>query len=116
IVVMLHGSLAMFSERIGWPDADSELYRIGGMVEKAVVERADKLVAASRNIADFWMRRLEGKPEITVIHTSVDADRFVPADDREEGRPTVLFVGRVDAAKGVIAVADAILELRARHP
>jgi glycosyltransferase involved in cell wall biosynthesis len=117
IVVMLHGSLAMFAERIGWPEPESELFRIGGMAERVVVERADKLVAASRNIADFWRRRLaEEKQDITVIHTSVDAERFRPVEDREPGRPTVLFVGRVDAAKGVLAVADAVLELRSRYP
>jgi glycosyltransferase involved in cell wall biosynthesis len=122
IVVMLHGSLAMFAERIGWPAVESELYRIGCSVERAVVERADKLLAASRNIADFWARRLTDaeRPEITVIHTSVDAERFVPAPDsdqvNDQMRPTVLFVGRVDGAKGVLAVADAILELRSRHP
>src|SRR4029453_12631299 len=67
IVVMLHGSLLMFAERIGWPEPGSELYQCGGFMEEAVISRADKLIAASGNIADFWARR-RGLPreEITV--------------------------------------------------
>ncbi len=29
VVVQLHGPLSMFGERIGWPDTDSDFFRIG---------------------------------------------------------------------------------------
>jgi len=117
ILVMLHGSLRMFAERIGWPEAGSELAEFGGFMEEAVVARADKLLAASGNIAEFWARR-RGIPreEIDVLHTAVDAELFAPAPRRGPARPTVLFVGRVDGAKGVLAVADAVITLRAKYP
>src|SRR5207302_5920060 len=117
IVVMLHGSLAMFTERIGWPERESTLYRFGSFMEEAVINRADLLAAASRNIAAFWASKLN-KPldEIVVFHTAVDANVFSPSPARKHERPTILFVGRIDGAKGVLAVAEAIVRLRSKYP
>lgn len=117
IVVMLHGSLAMFTERIGWPARESELYQIGSFMEEAVIKRADLLAAASRNIAAFWADKLAiPLDQITVFHTAVDAQVFAPSLSRKHERPTILFVGRIDGAKGVLAVAEAVVRLRHKYP
>jgi glycosyltransferase involved in cell wall biosynthesis len=117
IIVMLHGSLAMFAERIGWPARESELYRFGSFMEEAVVNRADLLVAASRNIAAFWADRLNiPLDQIAVFHTAVDARIFSPAPAIKTERPTILFVGRIDGAKGVLTVAEAVVRLKAKYP
>src|SRR5438067_4910055 len=53
VVVQLHGPLAMFSERIGWPARESDLYRVVTFMEDLSIKRADVLMACSANIADF---------------------------------------------------------------
>src|SRR5829696_5990230 len=58
VVVMLHGSLAMFAERVGWPEPDSDLWRVGAFLEEQAILKADLLLAASHNIAAFWQARL----------------------------------------------------------
>jgi len=121
IAVMLHGSLAMFAERIGWPPVESETYRFGTFMEDAVVSRAHLLLAASRNIAGFWAaRRNIPLDQIAVIHTAVDANLFSPASAKTKAktheRPTILYVGRIDGAKGVLAVGEAVIRLKEKYP
>ncbi|MBI1745697.1 MAG: glycosyltransferase family 4 protein [Acidobacteria bacterium] len=117
IVVMLHGSLAMFAERTGWPELDSDFYRFGSFMEDSVVQRADLLLAGSRNIASFWAKRC-GLPieRIPVTHIAVDAVAFPLSSARVVDRPTILFVGRVDEVKGVFSVTDAVLRLKCKYP
>jgi glycosyltransferase involved in cell wall biosynthesis len=117
IVVYLYGSLTMFAERIGWPEADSELYHFGTFMEETSVRRANLLFAASRNMASFWSQRCAIPLEkICVVHSAVDAKLFSPLPGRGNGRPTVLFVGRVDESKGIFTLAEAILRLRRTYP
>jgi phosphatidylinositol alpha-1,6-mannosyltransferase len=86
-------------------------------MEEAVIKRADLLAAASCNIAGFWAEKLEiPLNQITVFHTSVDAQVFVPSPTRKHERPTILFVGRIDGAKGTLAVAEAVTRLRDKYP
>jgi glycogen synthase len=116
-VVMLHGSLAMFADRIGWPPADSDFYKVGSLMEETVVLKADLLLSASRNIANYWAARYGPRlPPIEVIHTAVDPTKYRGGGVRPGGRPTVLFVGRIDRYKGVFTIADAVLGLRGRYP
>jgi glycosyltransferase involved in cell wall biosynthesis len=117
IAVMLHGSLAMFAERIGWPTVESETYRFGTFMEDAVVSRAHLLLAASRNIAKFWAtRRNIALDQIVVIHTAVDSALFTPVKAKTNHRPTILYVGRIDGAKGVLAIGEAVIRLREKYP
>src|SRR5262249_53360929 len=43
VVVQLHGPLAMFTERIGWPDPDSNFWRVGTEMERVSIRFADGL-------------------------------------------------------------------------
>ena len=117
VVVQLHGPLAMFAERIGWPERDSRLYRVGTFMEDFSIGNADALMACSGNIADFTAG-FHGVPreQIDVVHCGVDVQRFTPARATRNGRPTVLFVGNVAANKGVATVVEAVLGLLDEHP
>jgi phosphatidylinositol alpha-1,6-mannosyltransferase len=118
VVVQLHGPLSMFAERIGWPERDSELYRVGTFMEDFSIRHADALMACSANIADFTAG-FHGVPResIDVVHCGVDAERFRPSEQAGgDGRPTVLFVGNIAANKGLTATFEAVMRLRARHP
>lgn len=117
IVVYLYGSLTMFAKRTGWPEVTSDFYHFGTFMEETSVRRADLLFAASHNVARFWSQHSAIPLEkILVVHSTVDATLFSPLPGRENGRPTVLFVGRVDEAKGVFTLVEAILRLRQKFP
>lgn len=118
VVVQLHGPLSMFADRIGWPEAGSDLHRIGISMEDLCIHRADALMACSANIADFTAARhgVE-RAAIDVVHCGVDASGFHMAGlDEESPRPTVLFVGNIAANKGVRTVFEAVMNLRAKYP
>jgi glycogen synthase len=118
VVVQLHGPLAMFAERIGWPERDTDFYRVGTFMEDFSIKRADALMACSANIADFTAEFHEvPRDSIEVVHCGVDVDAFRPARraKRPDERPTVLFIGNVASNKGVETVLDAVLRLRSKY-
>jgi glycosyltransferase involved in cell wall biosynthesis len=118
VVVQLHAPLALFAERIGWPERGSNLFRVGTFLEDFSIKRADALMACSANIADFTASfHGVAREAIAVVHCGVDIDRFAPRENAGiNGRPTVLFIGNIAANKGVVTVYDAVLRLRDRHP
>ena len=118
VVVQLHGPLSMLAERIGWPEPDSDLSRIGIWMEDLCLQRADALMACSANIADFVaVRHGVARKSIDVVHCGVDAAGFQRAGPGDESpRPTVLFVGNIVANKGARTVFEAVLGLRRKYP
>jgi glycogen(starch) synthase len=119
VVVQLHGPLAMFSERIGWPEKESDFYRVGTLMEDFSIKNADGLMACSANIADFTAGH-HGvlRDMIEVVHCGVDADAFKidSQEQRSDHVPRVLFVGNIAYNKGVNTVFEAVLRLRHRYP
>lgn len=118
VVVQLYGPLAMFVERMGWPQKDSEFYRIGTSMEGISIRQADGLMACSANIADFTASYYEVPREsIDVVYCDVDTEMFRPlGNGRTNEKPTVLFVGNITFNKGVKTVFDAVLRLRSKYP
>jgi glycogen synthase len=118
VVVQLHGPLTMFGERIGWPERDSDLYRMVGAMEGVAIERADALMACSANIADFVADFYDvRRTDIDVVHCGVDLAAFPEREPATApARPTVLFVGNVAKNKGVSVVCEAVLALRQKYP
>lgn len=116
-LVHLHGPLVMFAHQIGWPDVNSEFYRAGSMMEGACVRLADAVISSSDCSAD-WCAQYHGldRGRIVTIHTGVDRRIFRPTPVAKAERPTVLFVGKIAANKGVEALLDAALALVADIP
>jgi glycosyltransferase involved in cell wall biosynthesis len=118
VVVHLHGSLRMFSDRIGWPEPGEPLYRVGTFMEDLSIGAADRLLAASRSIAEFTAARAGLPLElIDVVQGAVDTDVFAPAArSRARDGLELLFVGNVSANKGIHAVFESFIALAPRHP
>lgn len=119
VVVQLHGPLALFAERIGWPEKDTDFFRVGTFMEGLSIKRADALMSCSANIADFTSAFYGvSRGEIDVVHCGVDADAFHPPAESEltSRRPKVLFVGNLTQNKGLYTVFEAVLRLRDRYP
>jgi glycosyltransferase involved in cell wall biosynthesis len=120
VVVHLHGSLGMFAEQIGWPEREDQLYRLGTAMEELSITNADRLIAASRSIAEFTATRA-GVPleQIDVVEGAVDTEVFSPGDPTarsDADRIRLLFVGNLVENKGVHTVFDAFMRLAPSHP
>jgi glycogen synthase len=111
-VVHLHGPLVMFAHAIGWPEIDSEFYRVGTAMESTCLRLADAVFSSSHCSADWCVRNygLRRDP-ISILHTGVDLDLFQPPDVPKNSRPTIIFVGKIVRNKGVELLLDAACRL-----
>jgi len=107
-VIHLQGPLVMLANTIGWPEPDSELHRVGLAMEESCLRLADAIVSSSRCSAE-WVGSRYGMDSnaIPVIHAGIDSALFRPGLAERDGRPTILFVGRVAFSKGVDTLVDA---------
>ncbi|MFP3914103.1 MAG: glycosyltransferase, partial [Actinomycetota bacterium] len=103
-------------------DPPESLLRIAA--EQEVIAGSDCVVASTPLEADDLLAHYGANPgALCVSPPGVDHSRFYPAS-REQARarlglgsgPVVLFVGRVQALKGVDVVIDAFGRVAARHP
>ena len=110
-VVHLHGPLGMLAHTIGWPEVDSDFYRVCSAMEATCVRLADAVFSSSHCSAD-WCARLYGvnAERVPIMHTGVDTTHFQPSAAKQE-RPTVIFVGRIAQSKGADVLVDAALDL-----
>src|SRR6266851_7081721 len=78
-VIHLHGPLVMFAHAMGWPEIDSEFYRVGTMMEGTCLRLADAVYSSSACSAQ-WCARYYGlaSDRIPVLHTGVDTHLFRP--------------------------------------
>lgn len=111
-VVQLHGPLAMFAHTMGWPEMDSEFYRVGTHMEATCVKLADAVYSSSK-CSDRWIRsayEFSGK-DTPVIHSGVDTAVFSPRMIPKDDRPTIIFVGKAVLNKGVNELIEAAASL-----
>jgi glycosyltransferase involved in cell wall biosynthesis len=113
VVVHLHGSVAMLTNGLAWPEAGSDLHRVGTFMEGTCIRAAD-LVYSSSTASAIACERNYGVPaaSIPVVHSGIDLDALQPvAIDRV--RPTIGFVGKVGPSKGADVVVEAACALAA---
>ncbi|UCH26411.1 MAG: glycosyltransferase family 4 protein, partial [Trueperaceae bacterium] len=116
-VIQLHGPLVMLAHTVGWPEPDSLFYRIGTEMEGACLRLADAIFSSSRCSADWCVRSYGLSAEdIPVLHTGVDTDLFRPLEVPKAERPTIVFVGKLVANKGVEILLEAALQLTDDFP
>lgn len=116
-VIQIHGPIVMFAHSVGWPETDSELYRVGTMMESGSLRLADAVYSSSACSAD-WCARHYGlrRDDIQVLHAGVDTELFQPQPVPKSERPTIIFVGRITGDKGAQHLVQAACELAHRYP
>jgi len=116
-VIHLQGPLVMFAHTIGWPELDSEFYRVGTMMEGTCLRLADAVFSSSDCSAD-WCAAHYGlaREQIPTLHTGVDTRLFRPRDVPEKKRPTIIFVGKIERNKGVMLLLEAGIKLAHKYP
>lgn len=117
VIVQLHGPLVMLAHTLGWPDVDSELYRVGTHMEGTCLRLADAIYSSSRCSAE-WCERHHGieSSSVPVMHTGIDVEAFPPRRESTEDRPTIVFVGKMVWNKGVDVLVEAALRLLPQWP
>ena len=90
------------------------------MVERIAMLSADVITSPSLDLAQFVAGDLGIKVEdIDIVYNPIDAAAFCPEGARADfGRvaPTVLFVGRLEARKGIHYLIDAVPQIVAAVP
>jgi glycosyltransferase involved in cell wall biosynthesis len=116
-VIQLHGPMVMFARTIGWPEVNSEFYRVGTMMEEACVRLADAVFSSSACSAD-WCAKYYGvaRERIPTIHTGVDTEFFAPRAVPKPDRPTIVFAGKLVRNKGVHLLLEAACQLAREFP
>jgi glycosyltransferase involved in cell wall biosynthesis len=116
-VIQLHGPLVMFAHTMGWPDPESDFYRVGIEMERTCLRLADRIFSSGACSAE-WCSRYYGlaSASIPVLHTGVDTQLFRPGGTPKEQRPTVVFVGKIQPAKGVDLLVEAMCRIARDHP
>jgi glycosyltransferase involved in cell wall biosynthesis len=116
-VIHLHGPLVMLAHTIGWPDLDSEFYRVGTEMERTCLRLADAVFTSSRTSAE-WCARQYGldAARTPIVHTGVDTDLFRPGKGPKARRLTVIFVGKIVQNKGVDDLVEAACRVAADFP
>jgi glycogen(starch) synthase len=116
-VIHLHGPLVMFAHAMGWPEKDSELYRVGTFMEGTCVRLADAVFSSSRCSADWCARHYCVDREcIPVLHAGVDTQLFAPGKAPRAARPTIVFAGKLARNKGVHLLVEVAGKLGAEFP
>lgn len=116
-VLHLHGPLVMFAHKLGWPDVDSDFYRVGSEMEKICFRLADAVFSSSQCSAQWCLDHYHPRADpIPVIHTGVDTELFAPQPVAKNERPTIVFVGRLVRNKGVGPLLEACCRLAGEFP
>jgi glycosyltransferase involved in cell wall biosynthesis len=107
-VVHSHGPIVLFAHTTGWPELDSEFFRVGAMMEGTSLRIADAVSASSACSAKWCIEHygLKNK-DIPVLITGIDISLFYPRDVPKASRPTVIFAGGVRQTKGVRLLVEA---------
>lgn len=116
-VVQLHGPVVMFAHTLGWPELDSEFYRVATAMEGTCLRLADAVFSSSACSAD-WCARHYGleRDRIPRLHTGVDTRLFYPRAIPKEERPTIVFAGNLVESKGVKILLEAACQLTTEYP
>jgi glycosyltransferase involved in cell wall biosynthesis len=115
--IHLQGPIVMFAHAIGWPDPNSEFFRVARTMEGTCLRLADGIYSSSRCSAE-WCERYHKLDAalIPVIHTGIDTTLFRPMPVEKYERPTIAFVGRLETNKGVDVLVDAGCRLADEYP
>ena len=83
------------------------------LLERIFIKNAPYITTPSKNLADVITKELKiSKENIKVIPNAIDIDKFNIQKDNKINKETILlFVGRLERAKGIFVLAESFCEL-----
>jgi starch synthase len=95
-------------------------YHLSAWMERTAIERADAVIAVSRETREDVLRLFDVEPgRVRVIHNGIDPEEYRPvaAHDAllrygiDPARPFLLFVGRITRQKGIMHLVNAVPDI-----
>ena len=115
-IVHIHGPIVMFAHTMGWPDLDSELYRVGTTMESTCLRLADAVSSSSSCSTDWCINHYDlQRARIPTLNTGIDTTVFSPREIPKANRPTIIFVGNIARNKGVDLLLEAACILASEY-
>lgn len=74
-------------------------------------ENADRFIAVTRQVREYWCRAGLDKEKVEVIYEGVDIDKFIPGKKREDSQLRLVCVGRIEKSKGQLQILQAMARL-----
>lgn len=117
VVIQLHGPLVMLAHELGWPEPDSDFYRVGTHMERACLELADAVYSSSQCSLN-WCARQYGLEATAspVLHSGIDLSIFRTVPAERPHPPTLVFTGKLAFNKGVDELVRACCVLADEYP
>jgi glycosyltransferase involved in cell wall biosynthesis len=112
--VRLHGPWTILTSILGnaVPEFES---RVVPLFESALLQRAAVITAPSRDMADRTRTYFDLSTTVVPIPNPIDIDLFCPTPHPSQDQ-AVCFVGRLESAKGIHTLLEAIPQVLARAP
>jgi len=85
--------------------------KISTMIEKIALSNATKVTAVSRGVRDE-LSLFYGKKEVEIINNGIDVSKLHAPNLKEKDRPTILYVGRLVAQKGIFLGIEALSRIK----
>ncbi|MFQ3611415.1 MAG: glycosyltransferase family 4 protein, partial [Fimbriimonadales bacterium] len=86
-------------------------------MEARVFQHAEGVITISPADYEYYVRRFpELKEKIHFVPLGIELDEYQPQTRNEDGIVRVLFVGRLDASKGLDLLVAGFAKFHARHP
>jgi glycosyltransferase involved in cell wall biosynthesis len=116
-VIHLHGPIVMFANAIGWPDPNTEFFRVARVMEGTCLRLADAVFSSSRCSAEWCARHYNlDAASISIMHTGINTSLFRPIPVKKDERPTIAFVGRIERNKGIGLLVETGCRLAKKYP
>lgn len=111
LVLRFHGSQTYLDYELGRPPS-----RMLHVLERLSISRADHLIAVSDYVGRRTMDLIQSTRDYRVIYNAVDAARFSPSSLTEVQSNLIVFVGAIDAKKGVVELVGAMNSVWKLYP
>lgn len=72
---------------------------------------ADRFIAVTRQVKQYWSRAGLDKNKIKVIYEGVDTAKFIPRKRKNDGKLKLVCVGRIEKSKGQLQILQAMAGL-----
>ncbi|MCS7209739.1 MAG: glycosyltransferase [Fimbriimonadales bacterium] len=113
-----HGQSAFFERWTSHPLFRWRAFRAWFMrMEARVIARAQGVFTISPADHDYYVGKFpQHASKIHFTPLGIEIDEYTPPAERESGAPQILFVGRLDASKGLDLLIAGFARFRARYP
>lgn len=72
---------------------------------------ADLFIAVTNQVKDFWCKAGLEENKVKVVYEGINCDKFIPREQRNDGKLKLVCVGRIEKSKGQLQILRAMAKL-----